>query len=376
MLSGLKRGQYTEAAKLLGSKDDGFVMRIETVRQHARMEISDLLLYDEDLQREYINVRGLTRSIGILSKTPAAVIEACQEYYREVSVALPGKFDFVTVNGEQIRKMEMHGQYALHHRAFNEREKKRQKESWEGDTIPVSGPDSLYACSTLLYLSSDYCFLLVSIVGNVVKYNSNLHTPVTIVRKLVLPRKKQRKEAVQAVLEARGVSIDAVSSIVCDIVPGEPVYHVRVQPWVDRRKGIFSGPSDDADDGKASVVPVRLVRALVDPAKIREGRVDRQHMRVLYKKCRVSHLHHGKFFSLKPPEVVLGKRAGFYCGYHLRFEYQVPSFILLCLPPFSLPSPLFLPFFLFSFPPLPPRTLSLSHPPPPPLLKPTPLTHT
>jgi hypothetical protein len=85
MLNGLKRGQYTEAARLLGSEKDSFVLRVETVRQHARMQMSDLLLYDEDLQREYINVRGLTRSIGILSKTPAAVIEACQEYYRSMS---------------------------------------------------------------------------------------------------------------------------------------------------------------------------------------------------------------------------------------------------------------------------------------------------
>jgi hypothetical protein len=182
------------------------------------------------------------------------------------------------------------------------------------------------------------------IVGKAVECNNTLHTPVKIVRTLVLPRKKQRKEAAQAVLKARGLSSDEVSSLTCKIEPGEPVMCVRVHPWVDRRKGLFACPSNVADDGKATVVPVCLVRALVEPSKIRNCRVDRKCMRVLHQKPRVSHLSHGKFFSLKPSEVALGKRAGCSCGHHLRFEHQAmsPLFVFLYSPSLSLFPRLFL----------------------------------
>ena len=379
LLSGLKKGQYTDAARLLSSTEQGFVLRIETVRQHARMCISDLLLFDEDLQREYINVRGLTRSIGVLSHTPAVVIEACQEYYRSefvfpliyiyiyihitllpciyiyiytyiyiyitllppslslalsysyimhhrsVSVPLPGKYDFVMVNGEKLRKRELHGMFALHHRSFNDDEKKRQKQTWEQDAITLGGPEAIYACSSLLHLAIDYCFVLLSILGTVVQYCSEIHTPLAVVRKRVMPKKKLRKEAVQAVLEARGHDIAQISSDVCSIETGEPVFRVRVHPWVNRSKGIFGYPAEVADEAKATVVPARLVRAMVDPAKIKNERVERKCMRMLYQKCRVFHLSYGKFFPLKPPEVVMGKREGCYCASHLRFEYQVTS---------------------------------------------------
>ena len=242
--------------------------------------------------------------------------------------------------------MELHGQFNLHHRAFIEQEKKRQRKTWEEDIVSLSGPDSLYACSSLLHLSSDYCFVLVSINGNVQQYCSDIHTPLIIVRHRVMPKKKLRKEAVQAVLQARGLHISEVSSTICKVEPGEAVFCVREHPWINRAKGFFAAPADVTEDAKLTVVPARLVRALVDPSKIKGGRVDRKNMRVLYQECRVSHLSYGKFFSLKPPEVVLGKRAGCYCGYHLRFEYQVvsPLFVFLDPPSLYLPPPLFLYF--------------------------------
>jgi hypothetical protein len=289
------------------------------------MYLSDILLYDEELRMEYINVRGLTRSIGILSKTPPCIIEACQEYYRSVSVPLPGKYDFVMVNGEKLRKRELHGMFTVHHRSFLEKERGLQKQMWEEDIVSLDGPEAIYACSSLLHLSSDYYFVLLSILGKVVPHCSRNHAPLCIVRQRVMPKKKIKKEAVQAVLEARGHDIAQISSAVCTIETGEPVFRVRVCPWVNRSKGIFGDPAEVADDAKATVVPARLVRVLVDPAKMKNERVDRKCVRMLYQKCRVFHLSYGKFFPLKPPEVVLGKREGCYCGSHLRFEYQVKS---------------------------------------------------
>jgi hypothetical protein len=91
------------------------------------MHLPDILLCDEELRMEHVNVRGLARSIGILSKTPPCTIEACQEHYRSVSVPLPGKHDFVMVNGEKLRKRELHGVFTVHHRSFLEKERGLQK---------------------------------------------------------------------------------------------------------------------------------------------------------------------------------------------------------------------------------------------------------
>ena len=94
------------------------------------MQLSDLLKYDEDLKMEFLDIRGLTRTRGILSKTPAHVIDAGQEYYRRVSVAMPGKYDFVVVDGEKIRKRQLSGLFQTHHRAFVKQEKKTQHSSY------------------------------------------------------------------------------------------------------------------------------------------------------------------------------------------------------------------------------------------------------
>ena len=89
----------------------------------------------------------------------------------------------------------MHGKFDLHHRASIEQGEKKNIKSWEEDTISLSGPDSLCACSSLLYLSSGHwCFfVLVSINGNAQHCCSDMHTPLITVRRRVSCPKKATK---------------------------------------------------------------------------------------------------------------------------------------------------------------------------------------
>ena len=291
------------------------------------MQLSDLLKYDEDLKMEFLDIRGLTRTRGILSKTPAHVIDAGQEYYRRVSVAMPGKYDFVVVDGEKIRKRQLSGLFQTHHRAFVKQEKKTQQKEWKETQLiteanPASGA-SMYACSTLLSHPGDATFYIVSVVGAVTQYSSNLHQPMRVKRKLVMPKKIQRKEAYQAVLKQQGNDDTYAEKDVCSIEEGEDVVIVGVHPWGNRQKGAFTPAVAAGIGARRVVVPAHLVRFEVNAEKVKEMRIDREHMKDLYHECKAFHVSYGKFYALKPKEVVLSKREGCYCGYHLRYEYQV-----------------------------------------------------
>ena len=92
----LKKGQFTEAARLLDTSRRAIsvstALAIDEL-EGPRLQGGSPLL---QLKAGFLKTRGLERSQGLFCKTPAAIIEAITHYYTIASIACPGKHDVCT----------------------------------------------------------------------------------------------------------------------------------------------------------------------------------------------------------------------------------------------------------------------------------------
>jgi hypothetical protein len=284
------------------------------------------MIETNDLQQEFLRIRGVTRSKGVLCKTPVAVIAAIQDYYHEESSANPGKHDKARNPNDRTEVRQTHslyGQLRHHHRKFLRRGQEGQQRvwKWKEDSLAeelVAG--QMYAASTMLYRSCDSAFVLVvPVSGGVRKYVPGEDTVIESRQKRSAPRDPQRQRAYQRSLEAIGE--DPEYKAASPWVEAETdVVEVYVVEWEDRKKGQFSAQTEDI-----VVVPVHLLQVkveLTDP-QLSNRRVPRKQMRELYERCRVFYVRLAIFATSRPYYIKLGKRESCVCGYHLRWEYLV-----------------------------------------------------
>ena len=127
----LDPGQFSEAGRALE-------ISVETIRQHRHL-LADLIQSD-DLRGEYIQVRGLKRSEGVLAATSIEDIDTIVSYYRRASVACPGKHDVVTNpdnRSESKQKRNLFGTISSHHRKCVTEMKNEQKLAWAASLLSI-----------------------------------------------------------------------------------------------------------------------------------------------------------------------------------------------------------------------------------------------
>ena len=95
----MEPGQYSAA---------GRVLRIDrnAIASHAKL-LADLIDTD-DLRHEFIQTRGMTRKIGVLTKTSVVHLEQAAQYYLKESATCPGKHDVVTNPTDRSEKSDAH----------------------------------------------------------------------------------------------------------------------------------------------------------------------------------------------------------------------------------------------------------------------------
>ena len=93
----MEPGQYSAA---------GRVLRIDrnAIASHAKL-LADLIDTD-DLRHEFIQTRGMTRKIGVLTKTSVVHLEQAAQYYLKESATCPGKHDVVTNPTDRSEKKQ------------------------------------------------------------------------------------------------------------------------------------------------------------------------------------------------------------------------------------------------------------------------------
>jgi hypothetical protein len=96
----LKKGQFTEAARLLDTSRRAISASTSTALCIAIDELEGPRLQGGSpllqLKAGFLKTRGLERSQGLFCKTPAAIIEAITHYYTIASIACPGKHGVCT----------------------------------------------------------------------------------------------------------------------------------------------------------------------------------------------------------------------------------------------------------------------------------------
>jgi hypothetical protein len=110
----LEKGQYRRAARDLRIKSHDVArhkdLLVDLIQSNDMREVCDVRYSSHPplliffcvccSDKEWIQVRGLTRSKGALSKTPVAEIAKIHEYFHEVSVPQPGIHDKATNPGQ------------------------------------------------------------------------------------------------------------------------------------------------------------------------------------------------------------------------------------------------------------------------------------
>jgi hypothetical protein len=133
------------------------------------------LIQTNELRGEYLQLRGLVRQKGVLSATPVSVIEEIQHYFHEASTALPGAHDVMVNPADRNEKKQKHalfGPAQKHLEKFLGSKRKQQQEQWKREQIARFDSDAEYAVSTLLHRACDPSFMVVSVRGQVRKFNS------------------------------------------------------------------------------------------------------------------------------------------------------------------------------------------------------------
>jgi len=126
------------------------------------------------MQGEYLELRGLVRQRGVLAATPVEVIENIQQYFHDVSSAMPGAHDEATNPADRSEKRQKHALFGAarkHCDRYTSRQRQVQQQQWEQQQIDVFDPSSIYAVSTLLHSASDPAFMLVSVCGQPRQFN-------------------------------------------------------------------------------------------------------------------------------------------------------------------------------------------------------------
>jgi hypothetical protein len=137
----LKKGQFTEAARLLDTSRRAIsvstALAIDEL-EGPRLQGGSPLL---QLKAGFLKTRGLERSQGLFCKTPAAIIEAITHYYTIASIACPGKHDVCTNpddRSEREGKRLLFGNIHTHHYKCLKLVQEEQLDKWN-ETRLVDG---------------------------------------------------------------------------------------------------------------------------------------------------------------------------------------------------------------------------------------------
>jgi hypothetical protein len=103
-----------------------------TIAQHSKL-LGDLIQSNE-MQGEYLELRGLVRQRGVLAATPVEVIENIQQYFHDVSSAMPGAHDEATNPADRSEKRQKHALFGAarkHCDRYTSRQRQVQQQQWD-----------------------------------------------------------------------------------------------------------------------------------------------------------------------------------------------------------------------------------------------------